>query len=184
METIGHHTCLNKGGQKYVYDNAPFLAEYDDEDKNKPYLGQGYYFWDNNLAMAHEWGKVHCHNEYCILVVELVLNDRELFDLVGNREHCMKLTSLRKKFSDKNHNRDNWELAKFIEFLKDRETETDYAGIFSYKAVRAVDLSGKRNLWTYFVKGKKSFTNLDPKFIICIIDLKRIPLRNKKLLAY
>ena len=39
METIGHHTCLNKGGQKYVYDNAPFLAEYYDEDKNKPYLG-------------------------------------------------------------------------------------------------------------------------------------------------
>lgn len=49
METIGHHTCLNKGGQKYVYDNAPFLAEYYDEDKNKPYLvlpvsGISYFF--------------------------------------------------------------------------------------------------------------------------------------------
>jgi hypothetical protein len=184
MQTIGHHTCLNKGGRKFVYENAPFLSEFYEKDADRPYLGQGYYFWDNNLEMAKEWGRSHCHNDYCILVADLIFKDDELFDLVGNREHCMKLISLQKKFNDYDHNRDTWELAKFIEFLKDTESGGEYPGVFPYKAVRAVDLSPKPKKRFFFIRGKRSFTNLDPRFIICIIDLNQIHLHNKKLFCY
>ncbi|MGC1391137.1 MAG: hypothetical protein WA816_08870 [Bacteroidales bacterium] len=46
METIGHHTCDNVGGYDYVFETAPFISEFNEKEKKKPFLGTGYYFWD------------------------------------------------------------------------------------------------------------------------------------------
>ncbi|MGC1391138.1 MAG: hypothetical protein WA816_08875 [Bacteroidales bacterium] len=110
--------------------------------------------------------------------------DSIFFDLVGSRKHLNMLKTLQNKFAEYNFSRDNWELGTFIEFLKDRENEDKYKGIFPYKVIRAVDIKPKSRWILKFVKGKKNFTNLDPRYIICIINLENVTLAEKKLLCF
>ncbi|MDD2582996.1 MAG: hypothetical protein PHR66_13485, partial [Desulfuromonadaceae bacterium] len=61
MKTIGHHTCSKKNGKAFILENAPFLSEYNETGKVLKFLGTGYYFWDDNIEMAHNWGRSHFH---------------------------------------------------------------------------------------------------------------------------
>ncbi len=33
------------------------------EEPKYQFLGEGYYFWDDNLWRAHNWGRTHCSNK-------------------------------------------------------------------------------------------------------------------------
>lgn len=180
MLTIGHHTCSNKGGCTYVSQNAPFISYYDEEEEKTPFLGTGYYFWDNDLKRAHWWGRKHYKGEYCILETDLNISDELFFDLVGSRLHQQMLASLVVKFAYYGFERDNWTIGNFVEFLKEMEM-SDYPGIFKYKAIRAADIGPKPGLIARFnLKRRESYTDLEPRYIICIIDLKNVHLTNKK----
>lgn len=134
--------------------------------------------------MAKDWGNSHYNGHYCILEAIIKVADSIFFDLVGSRKHLNMLKTLQNKFAEYNFSRDNWELGTFIEFLKDRENEDKYKGIFPYKVIRAVDIKPKSRWILKFVKGKKNFTNLDPRYIICIINLENVTLAEKKLLCF
>jgi hypothetical protein len=181
MDTIGHHTCSNSCGYDYVFENAPFRAEFSEKEGKKPFLGSGYYFWEDNLPMAKEWGNAHYKGQYCILKTVIQVSNNIFFDLVGSMKHINMLKILQAKFQENKFSRDNWELGKFIEFLKDRESEEKYKGIFPYQVIRAVDNLPKPKWIMRFVKGKKHFTNLDPRYIICIISLDNVHLTDKRL---
>ena len=53
---------------------------------DKTWLGEGYYFWEHEIANAHHWGKVHYSNRYCIYQSSYQ-NTEEGLDLVDNHEH-------------------------------------------------------------------------------------------------
>ena len=53
---------------------------------DKTWLGEGYYFWEHEIANAHHWGKVHYSNRYCIYQSSYQ-NTEEGLDLVDNYEH-------------------------------------------------------------------------------------------------
>jgi hypothetical protein len=179
MKTIGHHTCSNDNGYNYVLEHAPFPAEFN--KRKKPFLGEGYYFWDNNKSMAEKWGEDHYDGYYCILECTINIQDEILFDLVGSRTHQLKLQMLLNKFKNHKINKDEWELGNFIEFLKDLNNGNEYHGIFNYSAIRSVDNSRKPNFLIKFVKGFQPFTDLEPRYIICIINLENVTLDDKKL---
>jgi hypothetical protein len=183
METIGHHSCSNKGGYYYVFENAPFMSIFDEKIGNRPFLGTGYYFWDNNRNVAEEWGRKHYNGHYCILEALLRIENDIFFDLVGSTLHQQMLITLSQKFVDYGFSRDNWQLGKFIEFLKDLNNNSDYHGVFRYKAIRAMDVTPKPGFLVRFVRKKKTkdihYTDLAPRYIICIISLESISLVNK-----
>jgi len=184
METTVHHTCSNKGGYNYVLENAPFKSIFDEKTGNKPFLGTGYYFYDNNRDMATEWGKLHYRGQYCILEALMRIDNDIFFDLVGSTRHQQILITLSQKFEDYGFNRNNWQLGKFIEFLKDLNETSDYKDIFRYKAIRAMDITPKPQFKVRFVRKKKEkhthYTNLAPRYIICIISLESIYLLSKE----
>lgn len=184
MKTTGQHTCSNKGGREFVLQHAPFISFYLNGEKKRPFLGTGFYFWDDNLPMAEAWGRSHYREGFCILTADMSFKDNDLFDIVGNRKHLMKLSILRQKFKEHKFARDGWELGKFIEFLKDLENQEGYQGVFPFKAIRAVDSSAKARKRFFFVKEKENFTNLDPRYMICIISLDDIHLQRKTLNCY
>ena len=185
METIGHHSCSNKSGFDHVLRNAPFLSVFDNKTGRRPFLGSGFYFFDNNRGEAEEWGRTHYNNQYCILEANMTINDKIFFDLVGATLHQQKLELLRSKFADYGFPRDNWQIGKFIEFLKRLNTSDQYKGIFSYEAIRAVDVTPKPKFLVKFASKNKSnsvhYTNLAPKYIICLISLDNISLANKNI---
>lgn len=58
MRIIGHHTCSQQGTISNIEKQGPFQSTYVAEDKRQhKFLGTGYYFWDNNVNMAHAHGQ-------------------------------------------------------------------------------------------------------------------------------
>lgn len=99
INTVGQHV-FKYDPPKYSEKGAPFRAknptakdikksEITGEEPIYQFLGEGYYFWDNNIGRAHRWGKNHCNNRYLILEGDFVLSGDSFLDLVGSREDLM-----------------------------------------------------------------------------------------------
>ena len=41
----------------------------------RPWLGDGYYFWEGFKSNAHHWGKTHCGGAYAIYTLEYIYGD-------------------------------------------------------------------------------------------------------------
>lgn len=188
MTTIGHHTCTKKGGKESVINNAPFLAvhtpfEKDIKKRKLQFLGQGYYFWDNNFELARIWGKSHCNNDFFIIECEINITENNCFDLVGNRGHQIMLLSTLEKLKEKGYKKDYWEISKCIEYLKKLAKYNNE--VFPYEHIRAIDYlkpHGLQQVEFYFVKGNKHFTILNPKMAICTLNKDTLPLHTVKII--
>lgn len=168
MRTIGHHTCGKKNGREYILEHAPFYAGFDEPSGRMQFLGSGYYFWDDNIEMAHKWGTDHYKGLYYILQCDVLMPGELFLDLVGNRSHMRYFLKVAEKYAKSGHARAKWSLGSFIEHLK--MLEKDRPGIFPFKVLRAVDMlpRDEHSKW-YFVTGKQNFTLLNPRIVICII---------------
>jgi hypothetical protein len=185
LKIIGHHACGKEGGHDVVLDKSPFPSK---EDKKKgyfPFLSEGFYFWDNNISLAHVWGKAHYQDNYYILEAELELTSDVLFDLVGNRSHMILFMELHKIFENEYNSGDRWPMGKFIEFLRDLNNESEtYKGIFPFLAARAIDLSRTKleQFKFLFVDSKDNYTNLSPCLVICLYEKNNVILQSKILI--
>ena len=163
MKTIGHHVCNNQGLIEDIEKQGPFLSVYLEEDeKQHKFLGTGYYFWDNNIGMAHAYGQKVYRRRYHIFEGKLELDTDLILDLVGNRSDMLWFQEIMKRF-EALRNTEKWTLGNFIEFLKRKN-------LFPYKAIRAIDNSITPKEVIKFINERPNFTNLNPIFIICLLD--------------
>ncbi len=169
MRTIGHHTCSKDGGEQYVRDNAPFKSIR--KEGYVPFLGEGYYYWDNNIGASQKWGKTHYKDSYFIIKSDLELPGEIFFDLVGNRDHMIKIQEHGNSFKKKNPQRKDWTVGVIIQSLKKLNRLEEYKGIFPYQAIRAIDTSKTppSHATVKFVEGKEEYTNLAPILDIPLI---------------
>lgn len=181
MDIKAQHTCRPDGGGDFLIDNSPFLAEHKPSEGKYQFLGEGYYLWDENIEMAHYWGKMHYKNKYAVIEMNIELTENNCLDLVGNRKHMSFILNVLRKLSEKGFNRENWELSKCIEYLK--RISLKNSNIFPYNIIKSIDYrSPKDQQKIFFVKNNTHFTILNPKIALCVIDKKRLPLRSKKLI--
>lgn len=180
MKTIGHHTCKLEGDKEFVLKNAPFKSM-KNSSGNYPFLGEGYYFWDNNIEIAHHWGETHCKKKYYIVETKLKIEDEIFLDLVGNRTDMINFAELHKTFSEKYNRGKKYPIGKFIEVLRDLNKK-DYKGIFPWKVCRAIDLYTSNFLKHYehlFVYKKENYTNLSPRIVICLYEKNNVILQSQ-----
>lgn len=183
MKTIGHHTCKRDGGKAYVELNSPFFSSKSSRGKT-PFLGSGYYFWDNNLGQAKAWGKINYSNKYFIVQSELEFTSNQMLDLVGNRSHMIYFLDLYRKFSSYYDDGNKWVIGEFIELLKKLNSKPEYKGIFDFEASRAIDLHQQHNSKNItFSEEMKNYTNLNPCLVICLYNKKNIILRSEILIS-
>ncbi|MGL5914409.1 MAG: hypothetical protein ACRCZB_09610 [Bacteroidales bacterium] len=157
--------------------NAPFFAE-NKEGENTQFLGEGYYFWDNNLEMAQIWGDSHYKEPYFIVECEIDISPEKCFDLVGNREHQILLSNLLLRLRNRNHDKQNWTVADCLDFLK----TLDSKDTFPYQSIRATDYVVPETLEQdkcFFVKKYNHYTILHPKMAICVFDKSTLPSEKK-----
>lgn len=163
MKITGHHTCSSDGDITAIELNGPFLSTHIEIDyKQNKFLGTGYYFWDNNLGMAHSHGQNNYKRKYYIFEAELNLNENTFYDLAGNRADMLHFQEIINKLQEFEETK-NWGIGHYIEFLKRKNT-------FPYRAIRAIDTSIKPKEVISFVPERKNFTNLNPIFIVCLLD--------------
>jgi hypothetical protein len=184
LKTIGHHACKLDGGANFVLTNAPFRSV-KNNDGNFPFLGEGYYFWDNNVERAHIWGKQHYHKKYYILQCEIELKGDSFLDLVGNRSDMIQFLYLYHTLSARFNKGQEWYIGNFIEFLKKLHVRKEYRGVFPWKMIRVVDhiKTGhpKQNVIRFVCK-KGNFTDLSPVIVICIYEINDAIIRSKVLI--
>lgn len=176
FQTTVHHTVRDLDNADYIEDNAPFATT----DVNTSYLGSGYYFWDNHIELAHDWGFIHCDNEYVICEGELTVSDILFLDLVGNRNDQILLSNL----IDNIPGLSELSMGEIIEFLKNLEARPNNKGVFPFKVIRAIDISKTRYnvISINFAKYKKGFTTLNPKMIICLTEKNQLLLKSLKII--
>lgn len=93
------HTCKSSH-DAFLKKNAPFKSvkiKLQNSNKFKiPFLGEGFYFWEENLSAAHKWGKKHCKNDYKILeYIDLKIDKDDILDFL-NRRHISYFEDLKK----------------------------------------------------------------------------------------
>lgn len=170
LVTVGHHVC-RKGTKAYLQKNAPFRSVSGKND-SALYLGDGFYFWDDNIERAHQWGKVHYKGDYSILEYPILLKGTDYLDLVGSRQDLktfsMLMGKVRKRQSDAT-------ISQCITVLQ--KMEESKPGLFPYKAIRVMDVSSKGNTLETFVKEKRGRMPMNPCYIICVYAKDLIPIR-------
>jgi hypothetical protein len=216
MRIIAHHTCDLKGDITKIEADGAFLSEHLENSENDPekpendpekhkkhkMLGTGYYFFDNNITMAHAHGKNHYNFSYYIFEAELHLHEDNFLDLVGNRISMLWLLDMKKNIlndpklpPNSKVSMEQWKLGQWLEYFK-------IIGVFPYKAIRATDHSYKIKKITPTVQAvqhieeseeevkheiglmpnSEKFINLQPTYSICLLEKDPTIIRSFKYL--
>ena len=167
MEFTVHHTCDKKGGKETVLKEFPFFSIYNPQKDMKPFLGEGYYFWDFNLDYAKVWGKNHYSNNYFICESNISVDHEkeDLFlDLAGNRKHLIGFVELLWEFNlIHEEGSEGIDLCYIIDYLRTQCPPE----VFPFEVIRAVDYKNNEQtgIKIVFNDMQKSYTILNPRIL-------------------
>mgnify|MGYP002681284847 CR=1 FL=1 len=156
-----YQTVADKENPDFVENEGPFICRY------KPWLGVGYYFWDNLLERAHWWGRTHYSNNYMICKAYVDIESDKCLDLAGNMEQLDYFNKCYKAIK-KNYDAEVITVCFVInKLIRD--------GNFPFEAVRALSENcGGDESKMPFVEGHRSFLNLTPPMQICVFVKSRV----------
>lgn len=155
-----YQTISDRGNPDYVEEHGPFIC------KSHPWLGVGYYFWDNLLTRAHWWGRIHCKNQYMICEAYAIIDDEKYLDLACNME---QLKWFKKCFEVINVKHQG--CVKTVSFVIHKLMRDNN---FPFQAVRVLSEKCGGDEGEVFVPHNHSFLNFSPPMQICIYDKKLI----------
>lgn len=174
IHTTGQHV-FKYLPPEFTEKGVPFLAmntaDKRTEDKFQ-FLGEGYYFWDDNIERAHKWGKDHYQGHYMIMELPLKLEGENFLDLVGSREDLKGFCEV---FSKIKKNRPGLKIGAFFHGMQ--EMAKIYPETWPFTAVRALNVKSNADKVSFnYVPGSKML--LDPEIIICFYEKKELNLRD------
>lgn len=182
------HTCKN-GYPAYILQNAPFKAVKKNAGNGKvyiPFLGEGYYFWEENREYAIKWGQRHYANKYDIVEFEdvKIIND-DLLNLT-DRRHISYFKELQKIYLAKRPESSKWRLGTWIEFFKKlrdlKEEKFPFNYIKADEHLPDIDENILVREKVYFATGVNHYSFFSPLLIICVLDKSKITCKSKYIL--
>ena len=179
MKTVGFHTVEDRDDAFFINENAPFKSV-----GSRSFLGIGYYFWEDDIDLAHWWGEIHCSNNYVICSGDITCEEALYFDLVGSVKHRKYLKELHNKLKAeiiRFYRKDDIPLGEIIEYLKRINGMGNYKDIFPFKVIRAVDSSKPSANKMFFASHGKGFIDLSPRTIICLLERNKVFLNNVRI---
>ena len=156
--TILYQTVDDKRNTKYVLENAPFKCT-----RHDAWLGEGYYFWDTFIDLAHWWGKKSYGDKYMICKTTCQYNEDDILDLVGNTEQLDEVRKYTILLQERKGCR--LKVNAVLKFMKSRPS-------FKYKAIRAnaINSYNNRDNRISFIDKNKAYLDLMPPIQFCVID--------------
>ncbi len=190
MRTTGYHTCKSEGGDEAVLEHGPYHSALNVKSNRVPYLGEGFYFWEEDSEAAHRWGKAKFNrykfkDGYTILKCKLDLEPTPgtFFDLIGNKVHCnefRKIVELIAKVvatrypNDKNKQRVGFYIYTLC-------SERDKFS-FPYTSFRAMDeLEDEHKVSLEYSDSDDKQLVLNVPYVLCIQDLGNGELISKEI---
>jgi hypothetical protein len=87
MKITLYQTLEDRGNPVWVEDNGPLRC-----NRGNAWLGDGYYFWDSHIQLAHYWGEMY-KKGYMICAASAVL-DHTCWDLHNNANHRIEFEEI------------------------------------------------------------------------------------------
>ena len=157
---ILYQTVANKDKDN-IQDMAPFKCTRDDA-----WLGDGYYFWDTFIELAHQWGICAHKNNYIICQTHIKCHAEEILDLVGNTIQIKDLRDITLQLEKTYHKR--LTVPFIMQYLRKRL-------VFPYKAIRIQSQNNFSQLNAQykrlFIDGRREYFNMCPIIQYCVIDI-------------
>ena len=165
MNRIIYQTVEDRENPDYVEQHGPFICT----NKNA-WLGEGYYFWDTIIELAHWWGNL-CYKDSGYIICQSACDDKleKVFDLVGRPEHLIEMKRCSEIITKKWHKSTVY-VPEIIAYLKQF---TQFST--RYKAIRANPLSTLPNSYSQsflfkFNNRNKAFIDVCPAIQFCFFD--------------
>jgi hypothetical protein len=166
-ETIVYQTIEDRGDADKVENSGPFPA------KRYKWLGDGYYFWDTHIELAHRWGDVYS-GTYMICEASCTLDGR-CWDLHGTGRHRLEFMSICTQLINAEvTTMDRITVPQVIEYFKRN-------GKFIYEGVRASTpsvIKDKYMLRMPYRHGSNEIMELIPSVQICFLTKRALSLRD------
>lgn len=159
----GYHTLEDRDNADEVEINGPFICT-----RNNAWLSDGYYFWDSDLELAHEWGRVGYQlrrKQYLICQGE-ILNDDFIFDLVGSVLHQKTFIAMMDLLLEQLPNGVEPRMVDVLDFLRSN-------GAFPFNAIRAADKHLKSREVSFGGK-RGEYAILNQRTQICLLNKKNL----------
>jgi hypothetical protein len=178
LKTINIYQTLKDQDYLSVEENGPFPCKWENT-----WLGEGFYFWEEFIEIAHWWGENRRGGEYIICQAECDF-DHNCLDLVGNMKDIRMFRDALSEFKNRGLADDKTTVARIITFMK------NVVGNFNYLAIRAYGINSispdnliGRNYVDrlIFEEGKKQYLDILPPVQICIYSKKALNLRNYRI---
>lgn len=182
------HTC-ESGQDAYLLLNTPFKAAVKRSPNGKlkiPFLGEGYYLWEENVLAANRWGVKHYANKFRIVeYIDLTILQDEMLDLT-DRRHIRYFKDLQAIYINERPACVKWPIGVWIEFFKKLHSKTEVEFPFNYiKADEHLPENEKGQYdrgKIYFADGLPHYTYFEPLYMLCVIDKKQMTYKEKRLL--
>lgn len=129
MKTLTLYQTLKDKDYLSVEENGPFTCRWENT-----WLGDGYYFWQEFIELAHWWGENHRNGEYIICQAECDFDERCL-DLVGNMEHVRTFRDSLKIMQTRGKADTNTTVSRVLRFM-----QGEFAS-FNYEAIRVYGIN-------------------------------------------
>jgi len=164
------HACKLEGGSEVIIKTAPFLSE----NNKRQWLTQGYYFWIEDIDLAHWWGSNSVKGDYAILTAKLNLDSTDLsyLDLISSPLHIKYLKKLISKYLNKMSkscgNRYEPTISEVIDHY--REKAKDIPEVFPFIGISCCDDS--KTMQRKFINcgNSKDVIALNERHQICIFS--------------
>lgn len=166
-QTVGYRGEDNLNNE--VKPNAPYMCT-----KRNAWLSYGFYFWDQDIERAEQWGRLSYAGKY--IVIEYTLTCNNILDLVGSRHHQEEFKQLI-DLAKTELKLDDIPVSKVIQFLRKRNRE--YKGIFEYDSIKAQD-HPNRDMVRY-IDGSLCGMDLNSRIQICIFEKRNLNISRKRI---
>lgn len=179
MKKITLYQTLKDKDYLNVEANGPFPCRWENT-----WLGDGYYFWQEFIELAHWWGQSHRNGNYIVCEAECDFDESKCLDLVGEMSHvrlfqdAIQIMRVNRKITPETT------VSRIINFMKG-EFES-----FLYEAIRVYGINSispnKEASKQYssrflFEINKGQYLDALPAVQLCLFTKNSLNLRNYKI---
>ena len=188
IEFTYQHTC-KIGQEAYILQSSPFKSSKKKKQNGGfkiPFLGEGYYLWEENLSAAVRWGKKHYRNKYSIVEYsDVKMESGDVLDFL-NRRNVQYFNELKEIYTKKRPQSKNWPLGNWIEFFKSVNKKDGNSFPFNYiraeENLPSTTENDRIKEKILFTEDVSHYTYLSPLLILCVIDKTKLSFKGKSLI--
>jgi len=173
-----YQTLEDRNNPDYIEDNGPFICR-----RVTAWLGDGYYFWDSLIELAHKWGgETYKKMGKGYIVCSAKIDGWEkCYDLLGDLEKVKEFRDISTLLLEQNiFSHSELLVANVLTYMREN-------GLFPYEAIRvhpinSFNFAGQtQQSHLPFVKKHKAYLDMIPAVQVCLLKPNGLGLNDFKI---